>query len=113
MSAGVVIDYRAPLCDFLFQKGDAQPLSVIWTDDAGNPVNLTGYSAVLTVQDGGPPLLTLTSPAGLVLGGANGTITSTPFAQTATWAQGSYTLVVTDGGGKPTTLLKGQIGIES
>lgn len=88
-------------------------LTIYTDDDATTLLNLTGYTATLTVRDkpGGSTIATLTSGSGLTLGGSAGTIviaqTST---QTAAWKLdvGAYDLTITTGT-TTTLLLKGQL----
>lgn len=89
------------------------------TDISGAVVNLTNYTAALTVKDkpsDSTSLVSLTSDnGGVVLGGTAGTIT---VLQTATqtnayaWANGEYTLTLTAPGGDTNTLLFGTVTIE-
>lgn len=95
------------------------------TDTSGPVVDLTNYSAALTVKDtdsgayttpASSPLLSLTSSnGGIVLGGTNGTITILQTAtQTAayTWASGDYRLTLTPGSGDTNVYLYGSVTIE-
>ena len=90
---------------FRFHQGD--------TDSA--VVNLTGYTAALTVKaepGDTTSLLSLTSSAGLTMGGTAGTITINQSASQInayTWTRGLYELVVTDGSATPCVVLYGEI----
>lgn len=59
-------------------EGTDFTLPLLWKDENGTPVDLTGYSAALqirySVNDDGTPLLNLTNGAGITLGGVLGTI---------------------------------------
>lgn len=82
-----------------------------YADDAGTtPVDLTGYTASLTVRgNDGTTLLTLTP----TLGGTAGTIEATMSAASTsalTWTDGDYQLLLT-GGGDTTALLHGDFEV--
>jgi len=90
-------------------------LVVTYNDPSGNPINLTGYTALFAMAQGFNPAisLSLTSSSGITLGGTAGTISlHATYSQTSIPA-GTYTaeLVVTSGGGVETSLLKGQISV--
>lgn len=101
------------------EQGATWQLVVTWTDDAGDLVNLTGYTAVATVKTtyGGTALITAGSVAGTItLGGAAGTIAiNVPYATTAAVAaqSGVWDLELTSGGGVRTRLLEGAATITS
>jgi len=87
--------------------------------DVTDPVvNLTGYTATLTIKDkqsDETPLLTLTSSSGITLGGTAGTITILQSAtQTAaySWVNGEYRLKLSAGSGDTDTYLYGTVTIE-
>ena len=99
-------------------KGATLDITFTYKDSAGNPVNLTGYTARLQVRASvdtpGTPLLELTTTlvagSGIVLGGAAGTIQLVaPAAATAayTWDEGVYDLELISGTGVVTRLLQG------
>lgn len=96
-------------------------LNILWTDNTGNPVNLTGYSADLRIvdSDGVTDLLTLstvTPPGGITLGGILGTIILTiPASITALLPINSfkYDLLLTDGSGSKTRLLQGSMDVSA
>lgn len=93
---------------FRVEPGDTWVTTLTWTDSAGALVNLTGYSATLTIRSvDGTTLTTLTSGSGITLGGAAGTIAISK--ATAGIAQGyhTYELVMTSGASVITTLLEG------
>jgi hypothetical protein len=81
------------------------------------PINLTGYSAAMQVRDaadGATALVSLTSGAGITLGGAAGTIAVTISSTvTAAIVAGSYSydLEITSGGGVVTRLLQGAFNV--
>lgn len=95
------------------EQGATWLLTVTWNDSNGDPVNLTGYTAVATVKTtyGGTALITASSTGGTItLGGAAGTIAiNVPYATTgAVSAQtGVWDLELTSGGGVRTRLLEG------
>lgn len=88
-----------------------------WTDANGDPVNLTGYTAVAMVKTtyGGTTLLTASTASGTItLGGAAGTITiNVPYATTGAIGgqTGVWDLELTSGGGVRTRLLEGPVTI--
>ncbi len=62
--------------NFAVKQGADYRLTVTWKNPDGTPVNLTGRTAKmqLRVQPASDALLTLTSGAGLTLGGTAGTV---------------------------------------
>jgi len=89
-------------------------LTATWKDSAGTAVNLTGYTARLQVRatyDSSSTILSLTSAAGITLGGAAGTIAITASATTTAALtapfSGVYDLELVSGGGEVTRLLEG------
>lgn len=93
---------------------------IFWTDINNQPINLTGFTAELTIGDSAPPVniyLTLSST------GMNPAITITAnlglltiFVPAATmltqkWTNGVYDLLLTSGGGLATRLLQGTFNI--
>jgi hypothetical protein len=64
--------------DLTIFQGDDQGNLFVWTDNAGTPINITGYTAAMMVRAQDyttPPLLTLTTEnGGIVLGTTDGTI---------------------------------------
>jgi hypothetical protein len=63
--------------DLTINQGETFNLTVTWTDSAGSPINLTGYTARLQVREtysSTATVVSLTSGAGITLGGAAGTI---------------------------------------
>ena len=92
-------------------------LVVTYNDASGSPINLTGYTASFAMAQSLNPAisLSLTSGAGITLGGTAGTISlHATYTQTSIPA-GTYTaeLVVTSGGDVETSLLKGQITVSA
>ena len=87
MTAGI---YNATI-----DQGATWSVTVTYTDSAGAPINLTGYTAALQVRQqysSADADLTLTSPSnGIVITGATGTVVITmTAAQTAALAEGYY-----------------------
>ena len=82
------------------EQGASWTLDLTWKDDAGTPIDLTGYSARMMVRSAysGIAVLTLTSADGdIVLGGALGTIQITATADQTTAIEIDYkSLVVAD-----------------
>jgi len=95
-------------------QGATWPFKAIWKDNLGNLINLTGYTARLQVRatyDSSSTILSLTSAAGITLGGAAGTIAITASATTTAALtapfSGVYDLELVSGGGEVTRLLEG------
>jgi hypothetical protein len=96
-----------------------QSVFTLYQGDTTTPVvNLTGYTATLTIKDSAgdsAPLLTLTSGSGITLGGTAGTITVLQSADQTTaytWASGEYRLTLTSPSGTTDCYLYGQVTIE-
>lgn len=104
--------------DITIEQGATFQMSLLWKDSAGDPVNVTGYTARMQVREkvtSTTTLLSLTSDAGdIVLGGTAGTIDVTASA-TATAAidekRGVYDIELVSPGGIVTRLLKGCVTI--
>lgn len=63
--------------DIVIEQGATFALNLVYRNDAGTPVDLSGYSARMQVREtfaSDSTLLALTSAAGITLGGAAGTI---------------------------------------
>jgi len=100
--------------DLEIKQGATLSLTATWKDSAGTAVNLTGYTARLQVRatyDSSSTILSLTSAAGITLGGAAGTIAITASAATTAALtapfSGVYDLELVSGGGEVTRLLEG------
>ena len=100
--------------DLEIKQGATLSLTATWKDSAGTAVNLTGYTARLQVRatyDSSSTILSLTSAAGITLGGAAGTIaitaTATVTAALTAPFSGVYDLELVSGGGEVTRLLEG------
>lgn len=90
-----------------------------WKDDAGDEINLTGYTARMQVRashSSADVLLSLTTEnSRITLGGVAGTITlSLLAADTAalTWEWGVYDLELISGGGLVYPLLEGRVRVD-
>ena len=98
------------------QAGATYQLTVTWTDSAGDPINLTGFTARMKLKStyGGDALVSLTESDGLTLGAALGTIaivisdTRTAMLADTDHTKGVYDLEVESSGGVTTRLLKGR-----
>ena len=107
--------------NFTVQQGATwrQVFTMHQGDTSSAVVNLTNYTATLTIKDkpaDSTALATLsTSNGGIVLGGTLGTIT---VLQTATqtnaytWANGEYRLLLTAPGGDTNEILFGTVTLE-
>lgn len=101
------------------QQGATLSIVATWKDNAGTPINLTGYTARMAVRENyasTSAILTLTTEnSGIALGGALGTVTisasaTATAALTAPWS-GVYDLELVSGGGVVTRLLEGLVFI--
>lgn len=101
--------------DFAVTQGEDFARSLLWLDEDGNPVGLTGWSAHMSVRAW--PIASLladlsTSGGQIVLGGTAGTIALTiPAATTALFPAGvaKYDLMVTNTTPATSCLLKGNV----
>ena len=104
--------------NFTIEQGATFNLLMTWRID-NVPVNLTGYTARLQARidvDETDTILSLTTGAGITLGGAAGTITIDQTAgQTAVLPKGEYVydLELQSSGGIVTRLLQGELNISA
>lgn len=104
--------------NFTIEQGATFNLLMTWKID-NVPVNLTGYTARLQARidvDETETILSLTTGAGITLGGAAGTITLDQTAtQTALLPKGEYVydLELQTSGGVVTRLLQGELNISA
>jgi hypothetical protein len=104
--------------NFTIEQGATFNLLMTWRID-NVPVNLTGYTARLQARidvDETETILSLTTGAGITLGGAAGTITLDQTAtQTALLPKGEYVydLELQSSGGVVTRLLQGELNISA
>jgi hypothetical protein len=104
--------------NFTIEQGATFNLLMTWRID-NVPVNLTGYTARLQARidvDETDTILSLTTGAGITLGGAAGTITLDQTAtQTALLPKGEYVydLELQTSGGVVTRLLQGELNISA
>ena len=97
------------------EQGATLSLVATWKDSSGNAINLTGYTARLSVRthhSSATVLLSLTTAnGGIALGGAAGTISITASATTTAAltapVRGVYDLELVSSGGVVTRLLEG------
>jgi len=108
----------AAIYNATIDQGATFQLTVVYKDDAGLPINLTGYTAALQVRQNyydTTALLTLTSPSGgIVITGATGTIAITMTdVQTGSLDEGFYVydLEISSSGGTVTRLIQGQFTV--
>lgn len=101
------------------EQGSDYSATVAYTDDAGDPVNLTGYSARMQVRKfagSATPFLTLTNTSGLAITALTGVIVvSISAAALALVPAGTYTydLEIVDGSQKVTKLLQGNFDVDA
>jgi hypothetical protein len=104
--------------NFTIEQGATFNLLMTWRID-NVPVNLTGYTARLQARidvDETDTILSLTTGAGITLGGAAGTISLDQTAtQTAVLPKGEYVydLELQSSGGIVTRLLQGELNISA
>jgi hypothetical protein len=104
--------------NFTIEQGATFNLLMTWRID-NVPVNLTGYTARLQARidvDETDTILSLTTGAGITLGGAAGTISLDQTAtQTALLPKGEYVydLELQSSGGIVTRLLQGELNISA
>lgn len=92
--------------DLTIEQGATFSLVVEWQDPAGDPIDLTGYSAAMQIRRtyGAPVLVSIASAggAGIAIDAALGkltlTIAATTTAALAAPSQGVYDLEVASGG---------------
>ena len=108
----------AAIYNATIDQGATFNLEVIYKDEAGTPINITGYSAALQIRQNyydTTALLTLTSPSGgIVITGAAGKINITMTdVQTGSLDEGFYVydLEITSSGGIVTRLIQGQFTV--
>lgn len=100
--------------------GDKTTFSLTITDSAGDPLNMTGYSAAWVAYDGnGTAVITKTTGDGISIGDGDGTndkltITLNP-ADTADLSAGIYghQAEVTDGSSNPVTVAEGALTLKA
>ena len=72
------IDYNVATDTFPISvyQGESWNMDIIYADDTGNPIDITGYTAEMTIREsaGGPALVDLTSGVGITIVGATGSI---------------------------------------
>jgi len=102
------------------EQGADFQLELVYQDDNGDPIDLTGYTAEMQIREKlttDPPFLTLSTANGrIVIDGPNGSITlSIANADTAALTQtaGVYDLELTSGDATPVIvrLIEGQVKI--
>lgn len=103
--------------DFVIEQGAIYAVTITWKDSSGNPINLSTYTATMKGKESKDTTvelfsLTSTPAAGIVLGGAAGTIAITITA--AVTAAFKFDIAVYDlkmkkGTDDPIRLLEGQI----
>lgn len=107
----------AAVYDITIEQGSVFELNLVYKDNAGTPINLTGYSARMQVRQkysSTTPVLSLVSPTNITLGGALGTI-AVKAAATATADLGIKTgvydleLVPPSGAGDAFRLVEGSV----
>jgi hypothetical protein len=102
----------AQIKDITIDVGAQWDWVITYVDEAGAPINLTGYTAKLQVResyDSPNTLISITSSPDIVLGAGAGTITiSTAVPSTITALYGRYALEIT-GSGKTYRIIEGKV----
>lgn len=108
----------AAVYDITIEQGATYRLDIVWKDNAGAPINLTGYTARMQVREkvsSETALLDLTSQnGGIVLGGATGAIAivaAATMTDDITAKRGVYDLELVAPGGVVTRLIGGAVTI--
>jgi hypothetical protein len=104
--------------DFEIEQGTTLLKPIQWKDSAGNPVNMTGYTARMQIRksvSSDEVLLELTTANGkLSIAPSTGTVTMIFSATTTaaiTWTRGKYDLEVVSYDGTVTRLIEGEITV--
>lgn len=109
MSAGIY--------NITIEQGATFTKTITWTDALGAPVNLSGYTARAKGRrsyNASTSLFSISTGAGIVLGGALGTIVLTITDETTaamTPGKGVWDLEVESAGGVVTRLLEGRMTV--
>jgi hypothetical protein len=103
------------LLNLTFSQGATWKLNITYTNDTGNPVNLTNYTARMQARstyDASTAALSLTNGSGITLGGTAGTI-GLLVGATVTAAIGAaqyvYDLELVSASGEVTRLIEGTL----
>lgn len=101
--------------DITIFRGATYDQTFTWLDDDASPIDLTGFTARMHVRDTvdapDPPLLSLTTPGDITLGGGSGTIRviiSAAATSALAFTKGVYDLELVDGA-VVTRLLQGAV----
>ena len=105
--------------DFTIEQGATFTRIVQWKNSAGNPVDLTDYTAAMKVResyDTGTVLISLTTGgSGIVITAGTGVLTITISATVTAsldFDRAVYDLELDDGSGVKTRLLQGHVTLE-
>ena len=62
--------------DLLIEQGATFELSIVWKDNEGTPIDISGYSARMQIRKtyDSEPVINLTDGSGITLGGITGSI---------------------------------------
>ena len=101
--------------DLYIEQGATFTLQLVWKDDEGTPIDITGYSARMQIRRnyGSEPVISLADGEGLVLGNTAGTIEITitdEQTEAITITSGRYDLEL-EFGGVVTRLIEGLVDI--
>jgi len=104
------------LLDLCLYRSDSFNHQIIWQDDAGDPIDLTNYTARMQARrsvGNSTVLMTATESDGLLLGGAAGTIDIqlTPSKTDISNVENVYDLEVTSPTAFVTTLIQGEFKV--
>ena len=110
-----ILSERSGVLDLTLEEGTDFTLPLVWKDENGVLIDLTGYTAALQLRpspkDNGTPLLSVTESSGIALGGVLGTIDITiTKAQNIFGCKSMvYDLEMTSSGGTTIRLLRGSV----
>lgn len=113
----VIMTTTANKTDFCWYRGDTFAFTVIWQDDAGNPIDLTGHTVRFQVRSKpgvGVAFVDLSVGTGITLVELDGEIivnvdSTNTGTNCDTLRKAAYDLEVTSPGGTVTTLIYGDI----
>jgi len=103
--------------DLTIEQGATWTLELVWKDETGTPIPLTGYTAKLWIKSAysSTAEVQLSEASGISIDGPNGKLTATlTAAQTTALAAGAYVydLKLTSPGGIATRLLEGDVEVK-
>lgn len=107
----------AGIYNFTIEQGATFNRRIVWADQNGSPIQLSGYSAKMQIKNSKTKELLLelsTSNGKITLGEETGEIflyISALETEVINWATGIYDLELTSGGGQVTKLIRGVVQV--